>query len=104
MLYLYIGCNGHVVAINPGDGEEVWRTPLTAGIFGTTAFTDVCVLEHEGTVFAGSSGHLFALDGANGEILWHNNLPGLGHNDVTLTIAGKAVQFASTRSQGDSSS
>jgi outer membrane protein assembly factor BamB len=103
-MYLYIGCNGHVLAINPSDGLEIWRTPLTAGLFGTTSFMDVCVLEHDGTVFAGSNGHLFALDGATGEMLWHNNLEGLGHNDVTLTMAGKSAQSTSTKSQLDSTS
>jgi outer membrane protein assembly factor BamB len=97
-MYLYIGCNGHVVAVDPSDGREIWRTGLKAGFFGTAALVDVCVLESNGTVYAGSNGHLFALDGKTGDILWHNQLEGLGHNDVTLSIAGASVQFASTHS------
>ncbi|HKO58559.1 MAG TPA: PQQ-binding-like beta-propeller repeat protein [Thermoanaerobaculia bacterium] len=92
---LYIGCNGNVAAIRPEDGQRLWLTEL-GGVFSRTAAEDVCVLEHEGRVFAGCNGHLFCLDGATGEIVWHNELPGLGHNDVTLTIAGKAIQVVAT--------
>lgn len=93
---LYIGCNGHVAAIRPEDGQEVWRTKLTGGFWSVTTYADVCVLEHEGRVFAGSNGHLFCLDATTGQILWHNQLKGLGHNDVTLAMAGKAIQFVSS--------
>jgi outer membrane protein assembly factor BamB len=94
---LYIGSNGHVAAIDVETGEEFWRSKLGgAGIFSHTAYADVCVIEHEGRVFAGSNGHLFCLDARNGEMLWRNDLKGMGHNDVTLAIAGKSVQFVAT--------
>ena len=99
---LYIGSNGHVVALDPTNGDEIWRTRLGAGLFSATGHQDVCVLEHEGRLFAGSFGHLFCLDAASGEVLWHNELKGLGHNDVTLAIAGKSVQFVSTHSHSTS--
>lgn len=89
---LFIGCNGHVSAIDVTSGDELWRTELSTGLFSTTSREDVCVLEHEGRVYAGCHGHLFCLDGATGTMLWRNELPGLGHNDVTLAIAGKSVQ------------
>ena len=93
---LYIGCNGHVLAIRPDDGYELWRTKLdTGGWFSQTTHQDVCLVEHEGRILAGSCGHLFALDAATGTILWHNKLEKLGHNDVTLAIAGKSVQVVS---------
>lgn len=28
--------------------------------------------------------------------IWHNELPGIGYNDVTLNIAAKAVQVVAT--------
>lgn len=93
---LYIGCNGVVAAIDPRSGAEVWRRKLSPGLFSSTGAEDVCVLDHEGLVFAGSNGHLFCLDGRNGEILWHNELSGMGYNDVTLSIAGKAIQLVTT--------
>jgi outer membrane protein assembly factor BamB len=92
---LYIGCNGFVAAIDPSTGREHWRTRLEKGMFSSTAQQSVCVLEHEGRVYAGGHGHLFALDARNGSILWRNELKGLGHNDVTLAIAGKSVQIVS---------
>jgi outer membrane protein assembly factor BamB len=95
-MYLYIGSNGYVAAIDPASGEEIWRTELQSGFFGSTVANDVCVLEHEGRVFASGRGHAYALDGETGEILWHNDLKGMGHNDVTLSIAGKSIQFVAT--------
>jgi outer membrane protein assembly factor BamB len=94
---LYIGSNGHVAAIDPETGNEVWRTPLGgSGLFSSTKAADVCVLQHEGRVFAGSQGHLFCLDAATGATLWQNGLKGMGYNDVTLAIAGKSIQFVAT--------
>jgi outer membrane protein assembly factor BamB len=73
-MYLYIGCNGIVAAISPTDGREVWRRTLSGGFLGATG-QDVCVLEHEGQVFAGSHGHVFALDATTGEVLWRTSSP-----------------------------
>jgi outer membrane protein assembly factor BamB len=89
---LYIGCNGFVAAIDPETGDERWRTPLVPGLLSETTCEDVCVLEHQGQVFAGCHGNLFCLDGAKGRILWRNELRGMGFNDVTLSIAGKSAQ------------
>lgn len=93
---LYIGINGHVAAIDPATGQEIWRTALGGGLFSHPGHQDVCVIEHEGKVFAGCHGHLFCLDAATGQPLWRNDLSGLGHNDVTLAIGGKAIQFVSS--------
>jgi outer membrane protein assembly factor BamB len=97
---LFIGSNGHVAAIDVETGEELWRTKLGGtGIFSSTAYADVCILEHESRVFAGAMGHLFCLDARNGEVLWRNDLKGMGHNDVTLAMAGKSIQFVATVSR-----
>lgn len=104
-MYLYIGINGLVAAIDPQSGREVWRVDLpSSGLFSATSGSDVCVLEHDGRVFAGCSGYVFALDGATGEILWQNGLKGMGHNDVTLSIAGKSIQFVATHTHTESES
>ena len=89
---LYIGSNGNVAAIDADTGVEIWRTKLKPGFLSATSYADVTVLDHEGKVFAGSMGHLFCLDAQSGDLLWHNELEGLGHNDVTLSIAGRSVQ------------
>ena len=96
---LYIGTNGYVVALDPDDGDEVWRTKLDPGLVSHTRAEDVCVLVHEGRVFAGCNGHLFCLDAATGKRRWRNNLRGLGHNDVTLAIAGAAIQYVATHTR-----
>lgn len=102
---LYIGINGRVAAIDPQTGREVWRTELPSdGFFSSTSRSDVCVLEHEGRVFAGCNGYVFALDGTTGEILWQNGLEGMGHNDVTLSIAGKSIQLVATHTHTHSPS
>lgn len=93
---LFIGTNGHVVAIDPHNGQEKWRTKLSAGFLSATTRQDVCVLAHEDSVFAGSNGHLFCLDAGSGHVLWRSDLEGLGNNDVTLAIAGKSIQFVAT--------
>lgn len=95
--FLYAACNGHVIAIHPATGKEIWRTSLRSGWSSATACEDVCLLADGGQVFAGCMGHLFALDAATGVILWHNELPALGYNDVTLAMAGKSVQVISRR-------
>jgi len=94
---LYIGSNGHVAAVDPGTGNEVWRTVLGGGgLFTSTRSQDVCVLQHDGRVFAGCYGHLFCLDAATGSVLWQNGLQGMGFNDVTLAIGDKSIQLVST--------
>ena len=89
---LYIGTNGHVLAIDPASGVEMWRTKLMSGIFSATAAQDVSVLDLGEKLFAGSNGHLFCLSAQTGEVLWHNELQGLGNNDVTLSIGGRSIQ------------
>jgi outer membrane protein assembly factor BamB len=90
--HLYIGCNAHIAAIRIETGEEAWRTRLQGALLATSG-QDTTVLEHDGRVYAGVNGHLYCLDAATGAILWHNELPGMGHNDVTLSIGGQSVQF-----------
>lgn len=96
---LYVGCNGHVAGISVAEGTELWRTKLsTDELLASTSYQDVCLLEHEGRIYAGSSGYLFCLDAASGQIFWRNDLKGLGHNEVTLAMRGKSVQLVSRSS------
>ena len=55
-------------------------------------------------VFAGSHGHLFCLDVENGSILWHNELQGMGCNDVSLAMQNVSVQFLQKLEQSPSNS
>jgi outer membrane protein assembly factor BamB len=92
---IYIGTSGHVCAINTGTGTTLWKTALSSkGLFGeTTTRADTSVLVRDGFVYAGVFGHLFCLDAKTGRILWKNELPGLGHNDVSLSMEGVSLQI-----------
>jgi outer membrane protein assembly factor BamB len=77
---LFIGIGGHVVAVRPSDGQEIWRQKVKSATFMTVfAAGDV--------VFAGAGGELFCLDGASGQIQWHNKLKGLGSGLVSFAGA-----------------
>ncbi len=95
-MYLYIGCNGSVAAVDPKTGDEVWRAPVVKGLLGGSVQQDVCILEDGGRVFAGCYGEIVALDAGTGEELWRNSLKGMGYNEVTLAMAGKSVQYVSS--------
>lgn len=100
---LLIGSNGFVAAIDVTAGSELWRTKLQTGVFTATAHSDVSVLVQGGFVFAGSRGHLFCLDLENGSILWHNELKGMGYNDVALAMQNVSVQFLQKEVRSSSS-
>lgn len=90
---LYIGTNGHVCAINPESGNEIWRTKLQQGIMKATTAQDVAIIVKNGIIFAGSQGHLFALSADSGRILWQNDMKGLGYNDISLAFEGHSIQY-----------
>lgn len=77
--YLFLGTHGHVVALDPSDGREVWRTSLPR-----TGYSVASILVQDGRIFCASGGRAFALDPRNGEILWTNGLSGLGHGLIYL--------------------
>lgn len=90
---LFIGSCGRVSAIDPATGRIHWTTALNSdGVLGGRVGVDVCLLEDDGTLYAGCNGHLFALDAQSGKVLWHNELEGFGHHPVTLAMHGKSVQ------------
>jgi outer membrane protein assembly factor BamB len=74
---LFLGVGGHVVAIDPATGEEIWRTKLKS--------TTVTTVWADGKrVYGGAQGELFCLDAASGSLLWHNKLTGLGMGIVAF--------------------
>jgi outer membrane protein assembly factor BamB len=74
---LFIGIGGHVVALRPSDGQEIWRQKVKTASFMT-------VLGAGDLVYAGAGGELFCLDGASGRIMWRNRLKGLGNGLVSF--------------------
>ena len=87
---LFVGCRGHVAAVDTNRGSERWRTQL-AKRSSLLVGGDVNVLDDGPWLFAGSGGWVFALDRATGAIAWANDLPGMGHNDVTLALVGNVL-------------
>lgn len=79
---LFIGIGGHVVAIRPSDGQEVWRQKVKSATFMT-------VLASGDAVYAGAGGELFCLDGTSGRIRWRNRLKGLGSGLVSFAGASQ---------------
>jgi len=74
---LFLGVGGHVVAIDPATGDEIWRTRLKS--------TTVTTVWSDGKrVYGGAQGELFGLDAATGNLLWHNKLKGLGMGIVAF--------------------
>jgi outer membrane protein assembly factor BamB len=80
---LYVAVGGHIVALVPGTGEELWRTKLQ----GATS-TVVSILAKDGLLFVGASGKAFCLDGLTGTLLWTNELKGLGYGSAFLAAEG----------------
>ena len=92
---LIVGIGGHVVAVDPATGEELWRTKLKGGSF-------VTLRQGPDRVYAGAGGELFGLDRATGEILWNNRLKGLGVGVLAFegddaTVASAAAAAAASR-------
>ncbi len=84
---LFIGVGGHVVAIDPGTGEELWRSKLKGAAY-------VTVLPMATRVMAGAGGELFCLDARTGELLWRNKLRGLGLGLVSFAGGDPAIAAA----------
>ncbi len=84
---LVIGIGGHVVALDPASGTEVWRTKVKRSEF-------VTVSPAGSVVFAGAGGELFCMDGAGGQVLWHNRLKGLGNGLITFATSNETATAA----------
>jgi len=85
--HLIIGLGGHVAAIDPDSGAEIWRTKLRGSGLVTISQT-------ADRVYAGAGGQLFCLDASSGSILWSNPLKGLGLGVVAFSNSGDLVLAA----------
>ncbi len=80
---LYVGTNRFVAAIDPGTGEERWRTKLPHG-----SGTVVTLVIKGRNLFVGHAGHAYCLDKRSGEIVWENGLPKMGYHSVLMAMEG----------------
>lgn len=90
---IYIGIGGHVVAIHPQSGDEIWRTKLKS----SASF--VTIMPSDGHIFAGAGGELFCLDARSGAIRWHNKLKGLGLGVIAFPGSDALVVQAALAAQ-----
>lgn len=89
---LFIGVGGHVVALDPATGTELWRTKLKGSSFVT--------IWHSGNqLFAGANGELFCIDPSAGNILWQNRLKGLGMGVVAFATGSEVVVDSAVAAQ-----
>ena len=89
---LIIGMNGHVIAMCPESGTELWRTKL-GSFLDASSGSNVSILNQNGFVIAGCNGHVYGLNEVDGSIIWHNKLPGAGYGSVSLNMNGHSVQY-----------
>jgi outer membrane protein assembly factor BamB len=82
---LFIGAQGHVLALDAETGGELWRAKLKGS--GTV------LLHRDGEqLYASVSGELWCLDATNGAVRWHNKLKGLGLGIVSMCTTAEAEQ------------
>lgn len=83
---VYVGAQGHVVALEGVSGREVWRTKVRGRGFVTVGVQGERLL-------AATGGYLYCLDPVTGSIVWENGLKGLGLGIVSIS-GGSTLESA----------
>ena len=75
---LFVGFNGHVMAITKKDGRLIWSwtAPRSGGF--------VSLLCESGILFVSVEGLMYGLDPCTGSMLWENQLIGFGYGYASL--------------------
>ena len=84
---LFVGIKHSVLALDPRDGTEIWRTKLKGSLF-------VGVFWDGEALYAATQGEVFRLDPATGAVLWQNPMKGLGLGMVTMASTRRAESNA----------
>jgi outer membrane protein assembly factor BamB len=79
---LYAATSGHVIAVDPISGQELWRQKLPK------ARSVMTMLLKGDFLYVGSGGYVYCLDRYLGEIRWRSDLKRLGFDCVMLTMEG----------------
>lgn len=83
---VFLGLRGNVVALNKGNGQIVWSTPVrTGGLTGSSFVNVVCDGD---SVYAYGNGWIHRLDALTGQILWSNGLEGYGYGFGSVCLCG----------------
>ena len=79
--FIYLGVRGSVIALNSGNGEQLWTASLKGSDFVNVAVSG-------SNVFASTRGEIYCLDAQSGVIRWHNPLKGYGWGLVSIAGEG----------------
>jgi len=77
------GTHRYIVAIDPGSGEEVWRTKLPHN--GAVVPS---ILIKGRFLYVSHFGHVYCLNRRDGDVVWENDLPKLGYQTVVIAMEG----------------
>jgi outer membrane protein assembly factor BamB len=81
---IYVGIKGLVLALDSGNGQELWRADLSGSSY-------VTIVDDGPRVYALAQGEAYCLDAQTGSILWHNPLKGCGYGLGSITVPGRPV-------------
>ena len=84
---LFIGIGGFVVCLDPGTGEELWRSRIKASGPSTVAVIG-------DALYGAAEGELCRLDPETGEIYWRNKLPRLGLGVISFPAGSEVAAHA----------
>jgi outer membrane protein assembly factor BamB len=79
--WIYVGIQGHAVALDRATGTEIWRVKLKSGAL-------VNLVRDDSYLYAAVQGQLFCLDPGTGTIIWRNPLKGLGLGLASIVAPG----------------
>src|SRR5215471_11109453 len=85
--FIYVGIRGSVIALNSGNGQQIWTAPLKGAGF-------VNVVLDGNNLFATTYGEIYCLEPKTGIIRWHNPLKGYGLGLATIAGEGIAQNFS----------
>ena len=81
---VYVGINGHVVALDRANGTAVWKTHLKGSDF-------VNVTLDGDNLYALTHGEIFCLDPMTGDGRWQNPLKGFGTGLATVATVNSSA-------------
>lgn len=79
---LFVGTNGHVLALEKRTGKTVWTTSLPK-----TGWPLVAVVYEDEMLYCAAAGRVFAIEPRRGRIRWTNPLRGMSSSSVYLATA-----------------
>ena len=92
---VFVGINGHAIALDRATGRDVWRARLKGHFVNLVLFGE--------DLFATAQGEIFCLDPETGMIRWNNRLKGMGYGLATVAAPAAPIAPAAEQEQRDES-